>query len=814
MATNLFAPDGNGVMGAAGAEKANAPDENAGISNQSPALISGQTQFTDAQLLDKWKRAKKESFDQRWIFERQWMRNVWYILNRQWIYFDVKRGQWQDRRLAKWIPRPVTNILKDGLDTIRSSFANINYGATGRPIGDDHSSIVTAGVVDDYGPILHDTHKMDEVLDTGDFWLLGCGNAFLHTGMDYSYTNGQIQIQHASCLRCGTTVPENEIADAGQKCPSCAGSDFMPALDDAGNSITSSQTKSVPKTWALSPFETAFPIMYDSFDESPYVIVMRWRDRSFYEQDQEMVDKGYDKSLSFGKTPQERTMQIFKTLPFQSDLGIAPPYFASGGANADTEGLVEYDWWIKPCKDFPEGQVIRIASDGNPTIIHSDQEGLPGPLPYQDAKGNPIFPFWHMRYSRVGGRVYGSALIDPAIQKQDQINQVDSHFLMCLGRMANPIWLEPKGAEVEKFTGEPGLVVKWNPLIGNGTAEPKRIPGEGLNETWFQYRDMLKGEAEELMGTNDVLKGQKPAGVDAYSAMELLLQQGQAKHSSAYKSRGRAYKGWFKAALELERAYGPAERLRAIQAPSKGWSFKIFQQADLSGSVDIMIEDGTLAPKTALGERAAIDHLASMQMINPQDPDQKMAIYQAYGLTKLTPALDAQVEEAWYNMDRFEKFFDNPQAIQAAQAASQAAQQMAAITGQPAEPVGPLMYKKWYNPQIHRNELIKWLLSDRGRTTLAQHPQAEGFVTSYLAQIDIAIAQDASGMLDAGGVMLPTQPPPGGMHPPGAGAPAGGPQQQGMHGAAQAHPNSTQNAGGVGPRSSGPGSDQNRPNQQ
>src|SRR5690348_7582716 len=97
MPMNTMTPDGSGAMTsmlpATGAD-----------------VLATPGGFSDPQLLEMFNRWKKESFDQRWIFERQWMRNVWYILNRQWIYFDSKRGQWQDKRMAKWIPRPVTNI--------------------------------------------------------------------------------------------------------------------------------------------------------------------------------------------------------------------------------------------------------------------------------------------------------------------------------------------------------------------------------------------------------------------------------------------------------------------------------------------------------------------------------------------------------------------------------------------------------------------------------------------------------------------------------------------------------------------------------
>src|SRR5262245_31766090 len=109
--------------GASGPQQIPAQVHAQASSGQAPGIIHAHSPFTDAQLIDRFQRWKKECFDQRWLFERQWMRNVWYILNRQWIYFDSRYGRWQDKRLAKWIPRPVTNYLKDGVQAVRGNVA-------------------------------------------------------------------------------------------------------------------------------------------------------------------------------------------------------------------------------------------------------------------------------------------------------------------------------------------------------------------------------------------------------------------------------------------------------------------------------------------------------------------------------------------------------------------------------------------------------------------------------------------------------------------------------------------------------------------
>lgn len=755
--------------------------------------------FTDLQLVEMFKKWKAESFDQRWVYERQWMRNIWYMLNRQWIFYDSTRNQWQDKRLAKWVPRPVTNMCKEAVQTVRANFTAINYGASARPIGNEVKNVVAAGVADDYAPILHEDHQMDVVLKEFDWWMLVCGNAFLHTAVEYDRKNGVITIRHEQCTACGVVSPENAIADAKQKCPSCGATAFQPAIGPDGKEITSEQIKPRGVTVPLSPLEVAFPLIYERYDLAPYTIRLRWRDKSYYENNADPNMQAYAKSLDFGKSPGERTMQIFKTLPFQNDLGMAPAYMGSGGgASGESEGISEYDVWIKPCTDFPDGQVIRFAGDSNPVVIHCQTEGLPGPLPFKDATGTPIFPFVHGMYDHVGGRSLGSGILDPIIQKQDQLNQVDSLILMIIMRTANPIWLEPKGAEVEKFTGEPGLVVKWNPLVAGGQAKPERIPGENVPATLFEYRALLKQEIEELSGTFDILKGQKPAGVEAFASLNLLVERGQARHANAFKERGKAYKHWLRCALEIEREFGEETRTRAVMGPNRGWAFETFQSANLAGSVEILIEDGTLTPKTALGERAMIEHLNQLGMIDPNDPEMKMAIFQKFGAQSLLPGLDSQVQEAWMVFENFEKALQDPQAMQAYGAAVMAAQKVnMAAPPDPMQPMPPipslLSYKRWYNPVIHRQELIKWCTSDKGRKVMGENPAAEQMVDVYLQTIDMALVAAQSGMPDTDGTQVPAPPP----------TAPGTPQSGG--GAGRSMANSSQNSAGVGSKSSGPG---------
>ena len=108
----------------------------ASLFGQAPALTTTPDYANDKRLLEVYEQDRKECLDARWVFERTWWRNVLYVLGRQWIYYDRKRGQWLDKRMAKWMPRPVTNKMAEGVEALVALFAGIKLATIVRPVCD------------------------------------------------------------------------------------------------------------------------------------------------------------------------------------------------------------------------------------------------------------------------------------------------------------------------------------------------------------------------------------------------------------------------------------------------------------------------------------------------------------------------------------------------------------------------------------------------------------------------------------------------------------------------------------------------------
>jgi hypothetical protein len=753
-------------------------DQNAGaiaggFLPQAPGIIAPQADYSnDKRLMELFRQAKKECFDSRWVFERLWWRNMLYTLGRQWIYFDKRRGQWLDKRMAKWMPRPTTNKISEAVEAIMATFASINLSTIARPIGGSLANIATAEIADQIQPFLHQDHQMDRTMRDADFWLVVTGNAFLHPHWDHSETYGTILIPHERCQRCGKVSTPEELQGPMAMCPACGAMDFDKApTDEAGAPIGTKVPVGKGRTEALSPWELAIPPAYTNFEETTKVIRQSWRPREYIEERYPDIAKG----MTWEKTPNERSMQLLRALATQSDLSAMPLSFTWGaGQESESEGKAEYELWLKPNRDFEDGLFLKVIGDGDSAVIvHEGNQSSPGPLPYQTKDGKPIFPFIHMGYQPVGGRLWARGPLDLVVQKQDQINQLDSLIQLIVQRMANPVWLEPKGAEVKSFTGEPGLIVKYSPLASGG-AKPERIEGSNVQASLFQLRQQYLDDFEQLAGTFDVLKGAKPAGVEAFSALQLLVERGQARLATVFAERGEAYRQWFSIALELERMHGPTERVYSILSPNRGWTYVHFENAQLQGAVDIVVEDGSQAPKTNLGRRAAIEHANQLRMIDPMDAEQRYTALTDLGLHDYVKTLDTHVKKALSEQDAFERWAQSPE-FQALlpqleqtmlqfqqesaiyQQQSQQAAQIESATGVPAamappptlQPMTPFQLKPYHKPDVHYAEHVKWANSDTATELFQQYPILEQFFLQHLTETQMAMQAEMAAMAAA-----------------------------------------------------------------
>jgi hypothetical protein len=707
----------------------------------------------DAKLLERFQKNARRCADRRVSFERVWWRLLLYLLGRQWIYFERAVGNWVDKRLQKWIPRPVTNKILETLDTILSVFQSVELAVAVRPEGATPSDITAAETASKYEAPLRTDHQWSRVQREADWWLGALGNTFLHVWWDYSGDSATAFVSYEQCAACKVTSSPVAVQKAGHMCPACGSPILNPATDQNGQPVGETLRKGHGCTDACSPLEIAYPLAFSDPNDSDVIIRRRWRTKEYYES---RLTPEQMAKIQWETVASERSLQLLRSLAATNEVSSLPNSSISGEPT-EQEGVTESEMWEKPSKDFPQGLVLRVVNtvggDGaSGMVLRLPEEGLPGPLPYKTADGRFLWTWLHTGYVKFGGRGWARSPLESLIEKQNQLNQIDSLIQLIVQRTANPVWLEPKGSEVTKFSGEPGLVVKYNPIAAGGNAKPERIPGEQVPSSLVSIREMILADIEQLAGTYDIMKGAKPAGVEAFSAMQLLVERSQSRYGTVLEARGATYRNWFKIALEMERQLGPDERATAIMGPNGAWQRSVFQKASLDGSIRIEVEDGSQMPKTSLGTRAAIQQLQGLGVIDAKNPETGYRILQVFGRTDLYPGLDAQVTGARREQEAFEQWAATVQFAPPTQAPMQGptgAMITDPTTGQPvmrqvppqpnAPPPGQL--QAWHDSNVHLAEHLKWANGDSMQTLMTQKPAIMPFVTNMITQHQQHLAQ-------------------------------------------------------------------------
>jgi len=720
-----------------------APPAAAAPTGAAPAIVTSAQPMQDADYLSLFDRCKRESFVDRWRFERVWTRNIHYTNLRQWLGLYDQANGWRDARVARGVPKPVTSKPKEAVQVIRSMFTATTLGVDVRPLRNDVKSVTTATTAGKMAPLLATRNGMPDVLHEGDFWFIVTGNVIYHVSFD---DNGKyIGVPFEHCLKCGLEVTSDVIAQHGQRCPRCQETQFTPALDPQGQPRKRYDAVGQTLTTALSPLEVAFPFMRARWKDVDFLIRMRWRTKRYYETHPEL--KEYLTKIQFAKTSSERSLQIFQSLPFQTE--ISPISIGSSGSGEE-EGVAEYELWMKPTPERPEGLVLRVAGDQSPVLLRLDSEGLPGPLPYHEANGDPLWTFHHAGYEHVGGRVIASSALDPVIHKFDQLNRLDSIVEMMMTRLAIPQILKPKGQDVQ-WLGDspamPGLVAEYAPAPGGG--KPELWRGTEVPRSWAVLREQIVAEIDSGLGINDILKGKQPQGVEAFSAMQLLVEAGEARYAGAFQSRANCFRDVSRSQMEIEREHGPKTLTASVLSESRSYAFDTYETADLNGEVTFDVADGSTRPKTSLGERAAIEHLHQLGGVDLKNPETQYTLYQKFGQTELIPSIDKQHQCALQNQDAFQKwvraqgqnlmaFIPQPPP---APVAGQPALPAAPPPDPATDPTYPFKLRPWYDAPIHRIELVKWAVSDVMLDLFRELPPAEYFVGKYLKDLEDRIAQ-------------------------------------------------------------------------
>jgi len=585
-------------------------------------------------------------------FLRAAYRNILFYRGQQWIRFDRALNRWRPSRLPKNTPTPVTNIFASTMNAVISVFARIEPTLNFRPgSADEPEDRASADVAIRAIQVVEDEVKIRVVRQLLATWVGLTSMAWLETGYDPSPIHGTVFMQYDQCVACGYTEPPT-----GGPCPDC-GNPMQPAVDPMSGEPVGEQ---VPIGKMYTDVATLFEMYFDP-------TIAEWpKQRACLREKALSVD---DSKARWPQLKDVIKANVMTDNWYSESLPLVAPNIeenqaqrvAVGNTGRPRNTQVTEQWYSQlPDETYPDGLLA--------VIVGGENVAYAGPLPYssfgQDKQQRPFLNYVCFPQQIVPGSAYAKTVADDLAIQQSKRNRWESIIEACGMRMGAPVWLKPNGANVTNLTGDPGNIISYN-AVGPNAAKPERIPGQGIPVSFMQRIDKIDHEFEELAATFDVVKGQRPEGVTAGIALQILQERNLSRYGPLFILWEQAWAEWAQQALEIFRMFATEPRLLKIKGRDGKWQVEKFLGADLTGRVDICAEAASATPRSSLLDKAEIEQLGAMGIIDLRDPEIKYKVLQVYGRENMTPAMAADTKNAIMENEAFDALAQNQTLLQA-----------------------------------------------------------------------------------------------------------------------------------------------------
>jgi len=525
------------------------------------------------------------------VLERHWREAILFVTNEQWVRFDAMSNRFTRNSLESWIPTPTTDYLSKPYDRIVDILTSPDFSPIARPATQDQSDVDASQAAQRILRYLRDhLHTPMLQLDAA-AWLVTTGNCVLYANWDAAAGVLQRRLRErtisnpitqpaATCAMCGEEFPPQ--AD-GQTCPACSRDTLRlqdrpqrsptgePLYDIRVEKMRDNQGRPLYREFSTGEVCEAavnlfnwYPQPRDDFSRVMYV--------------DEVVPYDLDELKNeFGSKAREVIAEDLEIDQFTGFVSSARSHYFSQAQEKKMSMVRVHYFRHVPSDKFKDGKYIVTAS-GKLLYDGDLEKRLDGHLPYE-----------HVPYRKIPGEMWGIGPMPAAIPVQKRLNAIDSNVILNRKTMLNPQWTIPQGSGVTFIDGRPGLLIRYNPH-NTGGASPQKIPGAGLPGDIYKEREQCRVDLEDIFGTQEVLSGQAPTGVEAGVALNLLQEQ-------AYRRFGPLMKRWQAALgrheqrkLLISRKEWKDYRLVRVLGENQEMEAYHYRGADIGNTVDVVVE--------------------------------------------------------------------------------------------------------------------------------------------------------------------------------------------------------------------------------
>lgn len=586
-----------------------------------------------------------------------WERNQLMLDGKQWLIWDgttATGGLWKKLEVSRaneYIPRPVTNYLFDAYQTLKSYVIKNKPRSSVYPNTSLYKDKLAAKIAELCIEANWERLKEQQNYEYAAACLVMYGTVFKK---DYWDTTELVMAK----------VPRMEqVPKMDPNTGAMIGMEEKQAVDpQTGDPLFDSMPLGDCNTDVVEPFRIALDPMVNDIHKARWIMEYAIQPLSWIKEVFSKEGDGYTGKVEDVKeeTNLQGSLKRFYNLKNSSGTRtkMEGTVNSAGGEDHITNSAVVKEYYERPSLSFPNGRLIVVA---NGVCLYA------GDSPYTGPELGDWHPYSECRWEIVPGRFWGKSPLDNAAEIQKQINSIDSVIVLTRKTMAIPQKLIPMSSGIAQgsWTGRPGQEIRFR---DSGGQPPQTIPAAGVDATVFQERAQRIEDLKAITGAIDILKGDKPSGVTAASALELLYEVGTGKLFPIL-DRWKAYvENSQKKQLKLiANKYKEPRKdfIRLLKSKNKELSDQALNQfigADLYDNCNVVVEAGSNITKLQASKKQELREAAQAQVLNLQIPENRIEYLQQMGIQGFDSDVGPDTRRAeWENslLDNLSNSSDN-----------------------------------------------------------------------------------------------------------------------------------------------------------
>lgn len=575
----------------------------------------------------------KKDTTQKQQLSYHWERNQLMVDGRQWLSFSGEAatgGLWkriETSRNNDFIPRPVTNYMFDSYQTLKAYLIKSKPRSTVYPntslYQDKTAAAISELCIESNWARLKETQNYEYAAAC----LVMYGTVFKK---DYWDTTELVMAKVPRMVQQPKMDP-----NTGQM----VGIEEVQATDpETGDPLFDSMPLGDVNTDIVEPFRIALDPLANDIHKIRWIMEYSVQPLSWikevYDRDPEQ-SPGYTGRVEEVKeeTSLQGGLKRFYALKGSSGVKTSGQGGASQSSGSEehlTNSAVVKEYYERPSRDYPNGRMVVVA---NGVCLYA------GDSPYIGPELGDWHPYSECRWEIVPGRFWGKSPLDNAAEIQKQINSIDSVIVLNRKTMAIPQKLIPISAGISHgtWTGRPGQEIYFRDV--GGGQPPQVIQAHGVDPTVFQERAQRVEDMKTITGAIDILKGDRPDGITAASALEMLYEVGMGKLFPILDRWKHMVQGSQKKQLRIISKYYKEPRpdfirmLRQLNKELSADAINNFIGTDLHDNCNVVVEAGSNVTKLQAARKQELREAAQAGVLNLADPRNRAEYLEQMGIT-------------------------------------------------------------------------------------------------------------------------------------------------------------------------------------